>query len=320
MKSKILWGSIATLVISLVGCNQTNVKSVFQSPDKGIRPLPVAVVEESKERRVALVIGNADYAHATRLNSPVNDAQDIDEALRDLGFDVIRPYYNLSKEEMRKAITEFSQQVRKEDVAFFFFSGHGVQVGGNNYLIPVEASINTDELDGKKLQTDIELHTVAEKEVTAAMSKAKVSFVALDSCRTDVLPAGKKSLNSGNSPLKALSPTLSSANYGETVIFYAAKDGTPAYDGKGRNSLFTKHLVKNLKQKNLTVNQLIQQVGKGVRTESNDEQKPYVYGSTEDICFAHSCTSNEPPSPAATPSSQIPLIPQPLWTSPPPPI
>ena len=319
MRFKSLWYGtfVLFLGVALTGCSPP-----VKGPDAGgtqvtggdkgpwgnrIPPQP----EEG--RRIALVIGNAEYKHTTVLRGPVNDAQDVDDALRDLGYDVVRPYYNLSKVEMQKAIAEFAKELRKNDVVFFFFSGHGVQIGGKNYLIPVEAHLNTDEIDAKKLQADVETQTVAEREVSTAFSKAKVSFLALDSCRTDILPKVKKQLGSANVALKAFSPTLDSPNYGETVTFYAAKDGAPAIDG--RNSVFTKFLVKALKQR-LTVNQLTKQVGENVRKETQGEQKPYVYGSTEDICLADSCTGQSPPANSSQESSTPGGI---IYPPPPPP-
>jgi len=303
MRFKSLWYGTFVLFLGVVLTGCSTVKGFTRVVEEPPPPLP-----PKEGRRIALVIGNAEYKHTTVLNSPVNDAQDVDDTLRDLGY-IVRPYYNLSKVEMQKAIAQFAKELHKDDVVFFFFSGHGVQIGGKNYLIPVEAHLNTDEIDAKKLHADVETQTVAEREVSTAFSKAKVSFLALDSCRTDILPVGKKQLGSASVALKALSPTLDSPNYGETVTFYAAKDGTPAGE-QGRNSFFTKHLVKALKQK-LTVNQLTQQVGRKVREETGDKQKPYVYGSTEDVCLADSCTGQSPPPPPPSTSNGTRKIPTP---------
>jgi len=286
MKSKILWGSIFVLIatLMLMGCSLTG-------REDDMRPPP------GSQRRVALVIGNANYTHASRLKNPVNDALDVSEILRDLKFDKVFEYSDASKAEIQAGVKKFAEQLKKDDIAFFFFSGHGLQLNRKNYLVPVEARINTDETDIQKLQTDIETQTIAAEEIVDAMAKAKVSVVALDACRNKLLPAGsgKKGLNATDSLVKGLASMplerdTSKVGNGEIVVLYATKDGTPAYETNGRNSLFTKHLLINLKEKDLPVNQLLVKVGDAVREESVQEygeaQVPYWYGSTQKICLA----------------------------------
>ncbi len=303
MKSKARWCSTSVLIVTLmlIGCSGQGI----------IIPPP----PEQKQRRVALVIGNANYTHASRLKNPVNDALDVSEILRDLKFDKVFEYSDASKAEIQAGVKKFSEQLRKDDIAFFFFSGHGLQLNRKNYLVPVEARINTDETDVQKLQTDIETQTIAAEEITDAMAKAKVSVVTLDACRNKLLPAATDSLVKGLASMP-LERDTSKVGNGEIVVLYATKDGTPAYETNGRNSLFTKHLLINLKEKNLPINQLLVEVGDAVREESvreyGEAQVPYWYGSTQKICLAA-------PNCGAGPVGPPPPPPPPVLPPPPPP-
>ena len=128
---------ITTLFLFLIGCQQDAVviPSQFSPENKGL-DRPVRPVQAPIKNRVALVIGNANYKFAP-LNNPVNDARDMAKSLRSVGFDVIKKE-NASWEDMDKAITAFQKKLGKGVVGLFYFSGHGIQIDDQNYLIPVD--------------------------------------------------------------------------------------------------------------------------------------------------------------------------------------
>jgi len=325
MKSKILWGSTIVLIATLMGCAVTPSSTVVtkgedytstNSKDVNVEPKPTV------ERSVALVIGNSNYS-GSPLRTPVNDAKDVGKTLKGLGFNPVFVYTDLSKTDMQKRIEEFGKQVKEGDTAFFFFSGHGVQIDGKNYLVPVGAELT-------KISSGSEL--VFTEDVVDTVARAKKSFIALDACRSKLVPVGTKSLdNSQTVVIKALTPIDESSkgasgndNDDKVMgVFYAAAHGNVAVElPNDINSLFTKHLVENLK-KNLTVRQLIDQVGKDVKEESVSatrysnkiKQTPHYYGSTEDFCLTSTCAGEPPPPPPPPP----PPTPPPVLPPPPPP-
>ena len=140
-----------------------------------VAALPPATAASTPQARVALVIGNGDYRHAARLANPANDATDIAQALRKLGFDVTEGR-DLDKRGMEDKLREFGRELEKADLAVFFYAGHGMQVGGKNYLIPVDAKLER--------QGDLNLDTVDVASVLAQMeAERRVNLVFLDACR-----------------------------------------------------------------------------------------------------------------------------------------
>ncbi len=320
------WYSIVLLTTTLVACNQQTVKT--ETAPSTVDYKGIQSVSKQNGRRIALVIGNSGYAHASQLRSPINDASDVSSALQDLQFDQVIDYYDASKADMQNGVKRFINQLGKNDVAFFYFSGHGLQLNGKNYLIPVEANLDTEETDRRKLEKDVDSKALAAEDITDSMAKAKTSIVVLDACRNQLLPPGSKSLKSPRNPLWKgdLAPIARSVSGGEMSVIYATTHGKPAFDGKGRNSLFTKHLVKALKN-NLTVNQLVQQVKKAVRIESErdygESQIPWTYDSlTEDVCLGANCQSQSTTVPLRL-DDEAPASPSPMRRgndTPPPPI
>jgi uncharacterized caspase-like protein len=278
------------------------------------------------------VIGNAHYKHASELRSPVNDASDIAEVLSSLNFDEVIDNYDVSKKEMERSITRFVNSLRGDDMAVFYYSGHGMEINGRNYFIPVEANFNFEVTNAQRLEEDAKQKAVLADGVVNGMSKVKSGFVILDACRNNLLPPVSKSLGKKSVAVKSIgggsTPIARNAGgEGDFIILYATKDGDPAFDGRGRNSLFTKHLLRGLKNPSLTVNQLTQQVTKGVKEESKQEygemQKPFVYGSlTEDVCLGANCQTQSTTVPLR-PDDEVPTSPAPVRRNndtPPPPI
>jgi hypothetical protein len=226
----------------------------------------LAQAQQSKltkpERRVALVIGNGSYATAP-LKNPVNDAHDIGEALREVGFDVIGRE-NVSQNDMKRAIREFGQKTQNSDVALFYYAGHAVQVNGENYLIPVGATIEKPE--------EVEYESINVGFVLAQMTNAgsQTNIVILDACRNDPFARGFRALTRGLALMNAP---------GGTLIAYATAPGAVASDGNGRNGLYTEELLRNLRTPGLDVEEVFKRVRVGVRAKTQGQQTPWESSS-----------------------------------------
>ena len=189
-------------------------------PDRGIGLRPAPAV--TQERRVALVIGNSGYRY-DRLLNPVNDARDFADALRGLGFDV-EAHLDADRRTMRKAIIDFGRRLGDGGVGLFYFAGHGVRVGDENYLIPVGAAIDVEE--------HVEVDAVGLNQVVARMGGARnrLNIVILDACRNNPFASRFRS------PVRGLAQTRAPRG---TYIAYATAPGEVASDGDGAHSLYT---------------------------------------------------------------------------------
>jgi hypothetical protein len=187
-------------------------------------------LQAATERRIALVIGNSTYTSGP-LKNPVNDATDLAANLRKLGF-VVTLKKNANHQEMEEAIQEFGEQLKKGGVGLFFYAGHGVQISGRNYLLPIGAKINK-ELDVKFQAVDAEI-------VMAEMDNASngLNIVILDACRDNPLGKSFRSASRGLA-------MISDAPKG-TFITYSTSPGKVAADGSGRNSPYTESLIRHM--------------------------------------------------------------------------
>ncbi|MCY2993136.1 MAG: caspase family protein [Planctomycetota bacterium] len=211
----------------------------------------------------ALVIGNSGYPDAP-LRCPGNDAADVGTALQGLGFKVTQKT-NLKHAELEAAIRTFGSQVRKGDVAVFYFSGHGTQVQGVNYLIPIQMDAQSeDEIKYKAVPADM----VLDKLERAGSS---VNIVILDACRNNPFKR-YRSLMQGLATMSAPQGTL---------LAYATAPGSVALDGDGdaRNSPYTKHLVQSLKEPGLDVERVFKRVRVNVLDETKNRQVPWESSS-----------------------------------------
>jgi hypothetical protein len=224
------------------------------------------------ERRIALVIGNADYKNETTLKNPINDANDMEKVLRNLGFDVIARL-NAGKKEMVEIIREFGNLLKKNEVGLFYFAGHGIQHNGYNYLIPTDADI--------KKETDLEFETVNAGRILAEMTDAgnRLNIVILDACRNNPFLRSFRSAARGLAKMDA--PT-------GTLIAYATAPGDVAEDGKFRNSPYTANLLKYMATPGLPVELVFKRVRDGVIKDSGNRQVPWEATSLkgEDFYFA----------------------------------
>lgn len=226
----------------------------------------MAADANARGQRIALVIGNGNYQQPDlpKLANPTNDAEDIARALRGFGFDVIERK-NQTLEGMNQAIAEFGSKIGGSEAALFYYAGHGIQVKNQNYLIPVNARI---ESEASVPYQGVNLNQVLEEMDNA---KSGANIVMLDACRNNPI-TGK--FRSGQSRGLA-SP--GSAPKG-TVIVYATDPGNVASDGTGRNGLFTAGLLTAFKGKDLTLDGVLTTASAEVEKASGQTQTPYVNG------------------------------------------
>lgn len=213
-------------------------------------------------KKVALVIGIANYQDFP-LSNPTNDAEDMSLALTSLNFDVDF-YSNLNRSQMRQAIRTFGEKLKRADVGLFYFAGHGIQIKGRNYLVPLEADVRSED----EVQDEgIDAGSVLRKMETAGNG---VNIVILDACRNNPFARSFRSLNQG---LARMDGPVGS------FIAYATSPGSVAADGSGRNGIYTKHLLQALKQPGLTIEQTFKRVRNAVMNDTQSKQIPWESSS-----------------------------------------
>ena len=219
--------------------------------------------------RIALVIGNADYQHATALETPVNDALKMADALDRLGFQV-KMAQNCTISEFQRVLRGFSERIAGASVALFYYSGHALQYDGDNYLIPVDARLEAvDDLDRLAFQVMPRLKTMR--------SKAAVSLVFLDACRDDPFKLDQKGLPEGTKRVIVKQIGLREipdTELRDALIAFAAEEGNTAADGEpGDLSPFTKALCEHIETPGLEVTKMMQRVKKSVREATGSKHR-----------------------------------------------
>jgi uncharacterized caspase-like protein len=239
----------------------------------------------TSERRTALVIGNSNYA-GSPLKNPANDARDMAKTLEELGFDVIHRE-NAGKKAIREGIRDFEKKLRGGGVGLFYFAGHGMQVGGKNYLIPTDAQIETE--------ADVEDAAVEANWILGKMEDAgnEINIVILDACRNNPVARSFRSASAGLAEMKAPKGA---------VIAYATSPGDVAADGNGKNGTYTKYLLKYLREPGLEIGQFFKKVGKDVAAETGEKQMPWMhskfYGDFYFLADSGSIATEKPQIPA----------------------
>lgn len=222
------------------------------------------------DQRMALVIGNSAYQRAPRLANAANDAGLLAETFKKAGFSVVEARNDLTAQEMRRALRDFGAKARSADIAVIYYAGHGIEIDGNNYLVPVDAQLEND--------TDVLDETVGLDRVLVAIDPAKrLRLVILDACRDN--PFGRtmkrtvasRGIGRGLAQVEPTSPN--------TLIAYSAKAGFTAQDGDGANSPFTIALSKHLTTPGLDVRRAFGFVRDEVLKSTANKQEPFVYGS-----------------------------------------
>ena len=224
------------------------------------------------EKRVALVVGNSNYAQVGTLANPANDANDISAALKSAGFEVILGL-DVDKREFDTKVRNFADLLADADVAIFFYAGHGLQVSGRNYLIPVDARLQSErDLDFDAVNLDFVL-----KQMELGRAD-KTNIVFLDACRDN--PFTRNLARSMGTRSASIGKGLAQVDTGVgTFISYSTQPGNVALDGTGRNSPFTAALAKHVREPGHNLTSVMIQVRKDVLAATGGKQVPWDHSA-----------------------------------------
>jgi tetratricopeptide (TPR) repeat protein len=229
-------------------------------------------------RKVALIIGNGAYKNVRQLDNPPRDAKLIADTFRGLGFATVTLAPDLARDNFFSALRTFGAEAEKSDWAVVYYAGHGMEVGGVNYLIPTDAKLSTDH--------DAESQAVALEQVIAAVAGArKLKLVLLDACRDNPFEKAMKHTIALKLVSKGLSNIEPEAGF---MVVYAAKHGETALDGETANSPFATVLARDIREPKVEVRKLFDIVRDDVWKATNHAQQPFTYGSPpgrEDFYF-----------------------------------
>lgn len=247
-------------------------------------------------KRVALVIGNGAYEHTVPLPNPANDAQQMAAKLRALGFDVVAGQ-DQTYNDMRRSVMNFSKKAYGAEIAILFYAGHGLQVGEQNHLVPIDATIEDE--------TSLDFETITVDFILRQMSKdVKVQMVFLDACRDNPLartlarrmgPSRSGSVGSGLAEIK-----IQETGGEGSVIAFATSPGDVALDGEGANSPFTTALIRHIDTPNASIQTVMTRVTGDVFEETEKRQRPWVNASLIGEVFL-----NKQAAAAPAPSTEV---------------
>lgn len=248
------------------------------------------------EKRVALVMGNSAYKNVARLANPANDAALVGGMFRKAGFDTVDVKLDLNVAEMRKALRDFGGKAREADVAVVYYAGHGIELDGTNYLIPTDATLETD--------SDVLDETLSLDRALFAVEPAKqLRLVILDACRDNPFAKTMKRTIAARAIGRGLAKV--EPNSPNTMIAFAAKAGSTASDGDAKNSPFATALVERLPMPGLDLRKAFGFVRDDVLKTTGYKQEPYVYGSLGGDDVAIVPAKPVAAGPQANPDSEI---------------
>jgi tetratricopeptide (TPR) repeat protein len=247
------------------------------APAAGAKPLPVPPVvapdassPAQLERRVALVIGNSRYAHVPALPNPGNDAAALAATLRRIGFAKVTLLTDLTRDSLIEALKALSTDATTADWAVVYFAGHGIELGGINFLLPIDAKLTSDRDAGREA---IRLEQVLD----AVAGARKLGVVIFDACRdnpfVNTILRTMGSTRSGGQGLAPVDPE------GATFLAYAAKHGQTALDGAGTNSPFMAAVLKQLEGPAVELSLMFRRVRDEVMRVTQRKQEPFTYAS-----------------------------------------
>jgi uncharacterized caspase-like protein len=220
-------------------------------------------------KRIALVIGNSAYRNVQPLRNPANDAHAVAEEFRRSGFVEVVEMKNLSLSELSSALKAFGDKALDADWAVIYYAGHGIEVGGVNYVVPVDAELKTtSHVEGEAIPLD--------RLVSKVEAGRKLRLVILDACRDNPFVQRIASVGATRSVgrgLGRIEPTRG------TMVAYSARDGQVALDGDGANSPFAAALVHHLKEPGLEISLLFRKIHDTVLNKTHGEQEPFTYGA-----------------------------------------
>jgi hypothetical protein len=239
---------------------------------------PQAPASTDKVRKIALIIGNGAYKNVQELGNPPRDAKLIAAALKDVGFQTVTLSNDLTRDKFFEALRGFASDAEKADWAVVYYAGHGFEIGGVNYLVPVDARLAADK--------DAETEAVALEQVIAAVGGArKLRLVMLDACRDNPFAPTMQRTMELKLVDKGFSNIEPAAGF---MVVYAAKHGETALDGDGVDSPFATAVARDIKEPHVEVRKLFDLVRDDVWSASRHQQQPFTYGSPpgrEDFYF-----------------------------------
>jgi tetratricopeptide (TPR) repeat protein len=256
---------------------------------------PASQAAAPQGRRIALVIGNSAYQKVPALTNPQKDATAIATSLRNVGFDTVTLAIDATREKLIDALRAFADESEKADWAMVYYAGHGIEVNGQNYLIPTDAKLATDR--------DVQFEAIPLDQVMASLEGAKkLKLVLLDACRDNPFaPQMRKTAAPAPAAVVAASTaggTVSSRSIGRglgevkvqgaSLVVFAAKHGETALDGEGGNSPFAVAMVQRIATPGVEINKIFRLVRDDVMEATAGRQEPYTYGSLpgrEDFFF-----------------------------------
>jgi invasion protein IalB len=249
------------------------------------------------DRRIALIIGNSSYQTLRELKNPKNDSIAIAKFFKDAGFEV-DARIDLTADAFRRALREFAVKSAQADVAIVYFAGHGIEMGGINYLVPVDAKIETDlDAEDEAISLDRVLRTVE--------PASRLRLIILDACREN--PFGKAHRTSKTRTVERGLARIE-IETADTYVAYAAKAGSTATDGEGEHSPFTAALLQNLAIPGLDVRLAFGKIRDQVLKETSKKQEPFVYGSLGGEIVAIVPSQAKPDEPRSPPQPQYPPL------------
>lgn len=256
-------GFLGTVLICLLVCSGGSVAQTNRNLERERPP------SSQTERRVALVIGNAAYTKAKALTNPANDAVDMAKALNAVGFEVMTGV-DQNKRQMEALIRDFGSKLALGGVGLFYYAGHGIQVSGENYLVPVDAEIPEED--------EVAYAAVPLGLVLAKMSSAKnaLNIIMLDACRNNPFARSWRGFRDAGSTdgLAKISPPTG------TLVLYASEPGKVASDGPGRNGLFTESLLQHINKPNVGYDDMVRAISTDVWERSGQHQLPWKEGNS----------------------------------------
>lgn len=278
---------LALAALVLYAAAALTVAAQSNPPTRGM-----GLASNNNESRVALVIGNSNYA-AAPLRNPVNDANVVASTLRQLGFDVVART-DVDLRGMQQAVREFSRKIQGGAVGLFYYAGHGMQAQGRNFLIPIGAQI---EAEGDLVLEGLDLNSVLEQ---MGGAQNRLNIVILDACRNNPFARSFRSYSQGLAQVNAPAGTF---------IAYATAPGQTASDGKGDNGLYTQELLANMRTPGLPIEEVFKRVRVGVKQQSGGVQVPWDASSLEGSFFFVPGAGGAAPPPVVS-------QPQPNYTQP----
>lgn len=262
--------------------------------------LLAAFTDDASARRVALVVGNSAYKNVTRLPNPANDARAMADTLTRLGFETVSLKLDQDFTTFRRSLRSFARKAAGAELGLVFFAGHGIEVDGQNYLIPVDAEL-TDA-------SDVDFEAIPLSTVMAALDRVKkLKLVVLDACRDNPFSSRMKTAGATRSIGRGLARVNPRGQ--NSLVAYAAREGTVARDGDGKHSPYVTALLAHIETPGLEIGFLFRKVRDAVVEKTGGQQEPFVYGSLSGEAIYLKGATSLPAPPKPTTTTPTPLSP-----------